>query len=378
MSLRCVVALVVIMVMQCACQDPECYDAQHPDMYIGHEAVTETGTPCQPWVDQSPHAHTMGDDASDFVDGEFPSNYCRVTLNAEDDAHMPWCYTSDEYVRWEYCDVPQCACTGDFVVYGSSCFAYVNSSTSWLDAQTHCSSLGGFLAEIKATDQSDFIRDLNPIGGQGAWLGGKFDIYTGKWKWASSGEEMTYTNWAIGEPVHAKDCLSLREDNMWAADVCSVDCSYLCQKTPHELHNGGRINILGNVVDGLLTAMANMTNVIQDMTQIDNEIRQELLEARHIEHGTFKCGNFDLWTTYEQNETLTFDTAYLAPPTVHVSLATLDTNVNKRHLDVAFAVIETTYTGFKVECKSKEDRHASKLWELDLTWISIPSQTRVE
>ena len=44
-------------------------------------------------------------------------------------------------------------------------------------------------------------------------------------------------------------------------------------------------------------------------------------------------------------------TAYLAPPTVHVSLATLETNVSQRTLDVTFNVTVTSNTGFTVRPK---------------------------
>jgi len=381
MSLRCAVALVVTMVMQCACanqmQDFECYDAKHPTMYTGHTTVTETGKQCLMWGSQSPH-QTLGVDADDFIDEEFPSNYCRVTLNG-DDADKPWCYTTDEYVSWEYCDVPQCSCTGDFVVYGSSCYAYVNTSTSWQDAQTHCSSLGAFLAEVKAADQSDFLPELTlGIVGPATWLGGTYDNVGDMWAWASSGEVMTYTNWVDGEPTYSGNlshCLYNDVGNGWRADVCTNMIGSICQKTPNELSNGGRVNILANIIDTLQATMENLTNVIEDLTQKEFEQEQELQEARHIESGTFQCGSFEDWTSdpiQTQTHEHTFATVYPAPPTVHVSLATLDTNVNQRQLDVTFAVNGTTSTGFKVVCENHQGRHYSKLWKLDLTWMSIP------
>jgi len=118
-----------------------------------------------------------------------------------------------------------------------------------------------------------------------------------------------------------------------------------------------------------------MTILIQKLIEKENEFDDALRAARHIESGTFQCGTFRHWTsdpvqTYEE----TFSYAYLTPPIVHVSLATLNTNVNQRRLDVTFTVNGTSTTGFKVVCENHAGRHYSKLWRLDLTWISIPGE----
>ena len=33
-------------------------------------------------------------------------NYCR---NPDNDEKGPWCYTTDPYKRFEYCDIPECS-----------------------------------------------------------------------------------------------------------------------------------------------------------------------------------------------------------------------------------------------------------------------------
>ncbi|KAJ8302241.1 hypothetical protein KUTeg_021228, partial [Tegillarca granosa] len=62
-----------------------------------HQCVS--GIPCQHWNQQTPHKHH-------YAYRNFKDNYCRNLDNAE----MPWCYTLDPSMRWEYCHIPSC-CT---------------------------------------------------------------------------------------------------------------------------------------------------------------------------------------------------------------------------------------------------------------------------
>ena len=86
--------------------------------YRGHISQTETGKLCQRWGLNSPHQHKYHDDKT-FPDGsvEAAMNYCR----APDNDTVPWCYTEDRKVRWEYCDVPKCAGVLRYTILISSC-----------------------------------------------------------------------------------------------------------------------------------------------------------------------------------------------------------------------------------------------------------------
>jgi len=74
--------------------------------YIGYTAVTISGKTCQAWTAQSPHKHSYNEDHM-FPDGRVQnaSNYCR---NPENGWVGIWCYTTDNNLRWEKCDVPTC------------------------------------------------------------------------------------------------------------------------------------------------------------------------------------------------------------------------------------------------------------------------------
>ncbi|KAL3289584.1 hypothetical protein HHI36_022997 [Cryptolaemus montrouzieri] len=71
--------------------------------YQGKVNVTESGLLCQRWDSQYPHSHTSP--PAVFPELENSENYCR---NAGGEEVRPWCYTSNETKRWEYCDIPWC------------------------------------------------------------------------------------------------------------------------------------------------------------------------------------------------------------------------------------------------------------------------------
>ncbi len=74
--------------------------------YSGTLSQTKAGLTCQSWGSQSPHSHTMID-SDQFPDAElkFAQNYCRIPDN---DEGGPWCYTIDEFVEKDYCEIPPC------------------------------------------------------------------------------------------------------------------------------------------------------------------------------------------------------------------------------------------------------------------------------
>ncbi|XP_066284166.1 uncharacterized protein [Branchiostoma lanceolatum] len=58
---------------------------------------------CQRWDSQSPHPHPHIPRA--HPDAGLEENFCRNPDNKE----RPWCYTTDPALRWDYCNVMECA-----------------------------------------------------------------------------------------------------------------------------------------------------------------------------------------------------------------------------------------------------------------------------
>lgn len=71
--------------------------------YMGTVNVTSTGIPCQKWNVQHPHTHFQP--PSVFPQVQDAENYCR---NAGGEEPYPWCYTMNDSVRWQSCDIPLC------------------------------------------------------------------------------------------------------------------------------------------------------------------------------------------------------------------------------------------------------------------------------
>nr|XP_026696718.1 uncharacterized protein LOC100184305 isoform X2 [Ciona intestinalis] len=66
--------------------------------YTGTCSRTATGITCQRWDVNQPHS-------TSFTPSPSNHNFCRPL----DDDATPWCYTTDASIRWEYCNVENCA-----------------------------------------------------------------------------------------------------------------------------------------------------------------------------------------------------------------------------------------------------------------------------
>ena len=73
--------------------------------YNGKLAETQSGFQCQQWNRQHPHRTFIRP-------AKINHNYCR---NPNNDPNGPWCYTTNPFVRWDYCHLPTCQAGTDCV-----------------------------------------------------------------------------------------------------------------------------------------------------------------------------------------------------------------------------------------------------------------------
>jgi len=80
-------------------------------------------------------------------------------------------------------------------IYGDSAYTVVSGNT-WQEAQANAQALGGNLVTINDASENDWIAANLPYD---TWIGINDINVEGVYQWAS-GEPVTYTNWAFGEP----------------------------------------------------------------------------------------------------------------------------------------------------------------------------------
>ena len=118
---------------------------------------------------------------------------------------------------------------------GTRCFKAVTSpKVDWENAQLECNKLGGYLVEMADKTTIDYLtKAFEPLYEDGThfWLGGKKDDQ-GVWRWATSGQELSVTNWAPGEPDNNK-CMYFGYSGIgekWCDHPCNSIKAYICQR----------------------------------------------------------------------------------------------------------------------------------------------------
>lgn len=125
---------------------------------------------------------------------------------------------------------------GDARIVGGttgSCYIYVATPTTWLEAKAACEALGAHLVvSTSPSENSDFT---SLVGQLDAWTGGNDIGQEAVWVWLT-GELMAYTNWRSGEPndsgTDGEDCLVIEGDNagLWDDRPCAAAYGYICER----------------------------------------------------------------------------------------------------------------------------------------------------
>ena len=82
--------------------------------------------------------------------------------------------------------------------YGGHFYVITDSSQTWANAETYAQSLGGHLVTVNDAAEQDWLYATFGRFGD-VWIGLTDQAVEGTWVW-SSGQAVTYTNWASGQP----------------------------------------------------------------------------------------------------------------------------------------------------------------------------------
>jgi len=115
---------------------------------------------------------------------------------------------------------------GPFASPATGNLYYRLSSSNWTDAEAMAVSMGGHLAAVGSVEENTFLRDAfgrRLTGSEVMWIGLNDFGVEGTLTW-TSGEPITYVNWAPGQPVNmdTRDCVMMgRFTPRWTITVDS-------------------------------------------------------------------------------------------------------------------------------------------------------------
>ncbi|KAL5010788.1 hypothetical protein ScPMuIL_013093 [Solemya velum] len=130
------------------------------------------------------------------------------------------------------------SCPEGYHRLGSKCYAVLREEFSWPEAQTACRTFGGFLAEIRSSEEyhliSGWLSQIKAtIPSVSVWSSGSDMLIEGQWMHPGS-TRLTYAHWAHGQPNnhnHKEHCLSLWGNGHYQYNdlACSIELNPLCQ-----------------------------------------------------------------------------------------------------------------------------------------------------
>ncbi len=102
---------------------------------------------------------------------------------------------------------------------------------TWAEAKEDCEDRGGHLVTISNFEENEFVSSFAAV----IWIGFTEEVNEGSWQWIT-GETITYTNWAPGEPNNYggidEDYAEMGGDGRWFDNINRDSNPYVCEWEP--------------------------------------------------------------------------------------------------------------------------------------------------
>ncbi|XP_033732134.1 perlucin-like protein [Pecten maximus] len=136
-------------------------------------------------------------------------------------------------------------CRAGWIGFHDSCYYLSHGVGTWAEAGALCKALGGYLAMIESADELTFLKSelghIHPhdAGSKQYWIDGNDLEVENVWKYISTGQTISFTEWAPGEPNAAENdnCMNLwgKSGFRYADNDCEEHYNYICQIRDPEL-----------------------------------------------------------------------------------------------------------------------------------------------
>nr|XP_022328733.1 perlucin-like protein isoform X1 [Crassostrea virginica]XP_022335146.1 perlucin-like protein isoform X1 [Crassostrea virginica] len=132
------------------------------------------------------------------------------------------------------------SCPAGWIEHGPACYHMGPEEETWFDGMKMCQIHGSNLASVESQEEQNFIVSLMRNSHKTVvWLGGSDWTVEGKFVWEPYGDDITYSNYAPGEPNNhhgVEDCLLIDGSShkdfsfTWDDRNCDDQHYYICKQ----------------------------------------------------------------------------------------------------------------------------------------------------
>lgn len=177
--------------------------------------------------------------------GPFPVLQCCQDGYYYDEFNLAPGETCGQCVRQEEVNCVQCPGKGvKWAKFKDSCYHFSSEldKITWMDAVYRCDDLDSVPVEISSEEEQlfldsyfySYVADDSTFHPDFWWFGGT-NQDSAFWYWYRSRDNITYDNWALGEPRPFGHCMLAKRyqhshiEYQWSSAPCETSAAYVCE-----------------------------------------------------------------------------------------------------------------------------------------------------